>query len=103
MKTTDKSTIIQVNKKENPAISLEDKVQLLIQQNEELKAQLNWYQEQFRLSQQKRFGASSEKSNPNYISLFNEAEQESKDNLKEPELEEVTYKRRKGKGKKKKL
>ncbi len=30
----------------------------------ELTAKLKWYEEQFRLAQQKRFGASSEKTNP---------------------------------------
>lgn len=102
MKTTDKSTIIQVSKEENKELSLEDKIALLTQQNEELQAQLNWYEEQFRLSQHKRFGASSEKSNSNQLSIFNEAEQEAKANVKEPELEDITYKRRKGKNKKKK-
>jgi len=101
MKTTDKSTIIQVNNKENKELPLEDKIALLTQENEELTAKLNWYEEQFRLSQQKRFGASSEKSNSNYISLFNEAEDEAQTKQKEPLLEEITYKRRKGKNKKK--
>src|SRR6056297_2352225 len=101
MKTTDKSTIIQVNKKENKELPLEDKIALLTQEKEELTAKLNWYEEQFRLSQQKRFGASSEKSNSNYISLFNEAEDEAQTKQKEPLLEEITYKRRKGKNKKK--
>lgn len=33
------------------------------QQIAELSAKLKWYEEQFRLAQQKRFGASSEKTN----------------------------------------
>jgi len=42
----------------------------------ELTAKLKWYEEQFRLAQQKRFGASSEKTNPAQmeLNLFNEAE-----------------------------
>lgn len=102
MKTTDKSTIIQVNTKENKELSLEDTIAIQAQQIEELTAKLNWYEEQFRLSQQRRFGASSEKTNSNQLSIFNEAEQEAKTNQKEPDLEEITYKRRKGKNKKKK-
>ncbi|WP_230868042.1 IS66 family transposase [Iocasia frigidifontis] len=102
MKTTDKSTTIQVNKEENQELSLEDKIAIQAQQIEELTAKLNWYEEQFRLNQQRRFGASSEKSNSNQLSIFNEAEQEAKVSLKEAELEEITYKRRKGKNKKKK-
>ncbi|WP_209440931.1 IS66 family transposase zinc-finger binding domain-containing protein, partial [Paenibacillus maysiensis] len=48
----------------------------LEQQNAELSAKLKWYEEQFRLAQQKRFGASSEKTNPDQmeLDLFNEAE-----------------------------
>jgi thioredoxin reductase len=55
---------------------LEQKTARLEQQNAELKAKLNWYEEQFRLSQQKRFGASSEKTHPDQLmlDLFNEAE-----------------------------
>ena len=102
MKTTDKSTIIQVNNEENKELSQEDKIALLTQENEELTAKLNWYEEQFRLSQQRRFGASSEKSNSNQLSIFNEAEDEAQTKQQEPDLEEVTYKRRKGKNKKKK-
>jgi transposase len=102
MKTTDKSTIIQVNTDENIELSSEDKIALLTQQVEELTAQLNWYEEQFRLSQHKRFGTSSEKSNSNQLSIFNETEQEAKSSKKEPDIEEITYKRRKGKNKKKK-
>ncbi len=42
----------------------------------ELSAKLKWYEEQFRLAQQKRFGASSEKTPPEQLAfdLFNEAE-----------------------------
>lgn len=100
MKTTNKSTIIQVNNEKNKELSPEDKIALLTQENEELTAKLNWYEEQFRLSQQRRFGASSEKSNQ--ISLFDEAEDEAQPKLEEPVLEEITYKRRKGNNEKKK-
>ncbi|WP_286169530.1 hypothetical protein [Halocella sp. SP3-1] len=43
MKTTDKSTTIQVNKEENQELSLEDKIAIQAQQIEELTAKLNWY------------------------------------------------------------
>ena len=36
----------------------------------ELTARVNWYEEQFRLSQQRRFGASSERSDPDQPRLF---------------------------------
>jgi hypothetical protein len=46
------------------------------QQIVELTAKLKWYEEQFRLAQQKHFGASSEKTSPDQLelNLFNEAE-----------------------------
>lgn len=41
------------------------------------------------------------KTNPEQLSIFNEAEKESDPEIREPDLEEITYKRRKGKNKKK--
>ena len=75
---------------------------LLEHENEELKAKTNYYEEQFRLSQAKRFGSSSEKTNPDQLSFFNEAEKESRENTEELALEEITYKRKSGRNKKKK-
>lgn len=70
----------------------------LEQQNAELSAKLKWYEEQFRLAQQKRFGASSEKTHPDQLelNLFNEAEVTA---APEPEKEAITYERRKTSGK----
>ena len=72
----------------------------LEQQNIELAAKLKWYEEQFRLAQQKRFGASSEKTHPDQmeLNLFNEAEVLA---VPEPaaENEQITYERRKTSGK----
>lgn len=67
-------------------------------EKEELEAKLKWYEEQFRLSQQHRFGASSEKTNPDQLSLFNEAEDTANPTVEEPTLETITYKRKKSKG-----
>lgn len=73
----------------------------LEQQNEELSAKLKWYEEQFRLAQHKRFGASSEKTNPDQLelNLFNEAEVLATPKGQKPEMEKVTYERRKSVGK----
>lgn len=63
---------------------------------EQLQEKLNWYKEQFRLFQHKRFGASSEKY-PEQMELFNEAES-ILDALPQDEgdLEEtITYQRKK--------
>ncbi len=76
---------------------LETKCSLQEQQIAELTAKLSWFEEQFRLSQQMRFGRSSEVTSEQ-DRLFNEAEAEAK-SLPEPTMEEVTYKRRKTKGK----
>lgn len=69
-------------------------------QNAELSQQVKWLMEQMRLVKHKQFGASSEKSEYDQISLFNEAEKEADDRAAEPELEEIIYKRKKRIGKK---
>ncbi len=98
MKTLNKTPEKQLNIEKDSDISLEDLCKLQAQQIEELTAKLNWYEEQFRLNQQKRFGSSSEKTNPDQLSFFNEAEKESRPEKEEPTIEEITYKRRKKKG-----
>jgi len=87
------------NTTENTLENLQSKCLMQEQQIEELTAKLNWYEEQFKLSKQKSFGASSEKTAINQLPLFNEAEQESDAKTPEPDLQEITYKRRKKVGK----
>jgi transposase len=77
--------------------TLETKYALLEQENAELTAKLNWYEEQFRLSQKRRFSGSSE-ATPGQQELFNEAEVEAKP-APEPTIEEIAYKRKKKQGK----
>jgi transposase len=79
---------------------LEQKTAKLEQQNAELTAKLTWYEEQFRLAQQKRFGASSEKTHPDQLelNLFNEAEVLAAPASEEPDIETVTYSRKKSVG-----
>ena len=74
---------------------LEERIRVLEQQNAELDAKLKWYEEQYRLSVQQRFGSSSEKTMPDQISLFNEAEDTADPSQEEPSLETVTYRRKK--------
>jgi transposase len=71
----------------------------LIKQNE-LEAKLHWLEEQLRLHQLKRFGTSSEKTNPNQLelTLFNETETEANPELPEPTVETIIYRRRKKRG-----
>jgi transposase len=62
---------------------------------EELNAKVAWYEEQFRLSAAQKYGASSEKTpDADQLSIFNEAEKEQRPLLAEPDLEEITYKRK---------
>ena len=78
---------------------LKDHCAQLEQQNAELTAKLNWFTEQFRLSQHRQFGSSSERTlPPEQLSLFNEAEAESQPGLSEPTVETITYKRKKQQG-----
>lgn len=67
-------------------------------EKEELEAKLKWYEEQFRLSQQHKFGASSEKTHPDQLSLFSEAEDTADVEVPEPTVETITYKRKKKRG-----
>jgi transposase len=73
----------------------------LAEDNARLSAQLKWYEEQFRLAQHKRFGASSEKTHPDQLelNLFNEAEVLATPPGEEPPMEKVTFERRKTAGK----
>ena len=66
-----------------------------------LHRQVDWLTQQLRLVRGQRFGASSEQTQAilEQVSLFHEAESESCEKMPEPELEQVTYKRRKQKGK----
>ena len=77
---------------------LKNKCTILEHENQELATKLKWYEEQFRLSQSKRFGASSEKTSLEQLALFNEAEKTAHPKAQEPTVEEITYKRRKARG-----
>ncbi|MHB0929682.1 MAG: IS66 family transposase [Candidatus Nanopelagicales bacterium] len=83
--------------------SLQKRCVSLEQTVDELKMKLAWYEEQLRLSQKRRFGASSERSNGDsaQLSLFDEAEAEVESHpgtIEEPVLETISYKRKKQKG-----
>jgi len=67
---------------------------------QELETLNKWYAEQLRLSRQKQFGASSEKSQRDdlaQLNLFNEAEAERQPFVAEPDTQTITYQRPKGK------
>jgi len=73
----------------------EEVIRQLNEQVAALKLKLAWYEEQFRLAQRKRFGASSEQTHPDQLTLFNEAEAEADPSAPEPTVETVTVERRK--------
>ena len=78
---------------------LEEKCALQEQKIAELTAKVIWFEEQFRLSQHRSFGRSSEQQmDSQQLSIFNEAEAEAKPEA-EPTIEEITYRRRKKQGK----
>ena len=90
--------IIPMNTINNAAQIIEqlnDELLVLRQQNAELDAKVKWYEEQFRLSQQRRFGSSSEKTDPMQLDLFNEAEDTADPKISEPGIETITYERKK--------
>jgi len=70
---------------------LNDKILILEQQNAELDARIKWYEEQFRLSRQKQFGASSEKTSSEQLNLFNEAEDTANPEVEEADIETIMY------------
>ena len=82
--------------------SLEAIVESQAAQIAEMKTLLKYYEEQFKLSQRKQFGSSSEQS-PEQLRIeymFNEAEDEADPAVAEPTYEEINYKRKKRIGKK---
>jgi transposase len=72
----------------------------LPQQVAELQAKLQWYEEQFRLSKQRQYGTSSEKSSSYQLELplFNEAEVSEDPVMPEPTVETITTTRKKRRG-----
>ena len=79
--------------------ALEETCQHQKEQISELQKQVNWMSEQLILSNKKTFGSSSEKTSPEQLSFFNEAEALADPKLSEPQVEEITYERKKRKGK----
>lgn len=84
---------IEENKKDDEMVSISrseyETLKALKEQNVELSSQVKWLMEQMRLARHKRFAASSEKSEYDQLSLFNEAEATAGDETAEPELTEV--------------
>ena len=80
---------------------LKNEIIKLADENTKLKLTNDWYLEQFRLAQYRRFGASSERTEaPEQLGFFNEAESLTDETKLEPEQKEnITYERKRRKGK----
>jgi hypothetical protein len=65
----------------------------------ELKTLVKYYEEQYKLLQQKKSGKSSEKTDPRQRELFDEAENEADLRNPEPTIGQITYTRMKRTGK----
>jgi transposase len=78
--------------------NLQTEVELLKEEKAQLEVKLKWFEEQHRLHLNKIFGSSSEKSGTDQLSLFNEAESETKPETPEPTVDEIAYKRKKKQG-----
>lgn len=77
---------------------LSNEFHALKQQNNELQQQVEFLMEQMRLARQKRFGSSSEKSEYDQLSLFDEPEVYADEKTPEPQISEVkTHYRKKAK------
>jgi transposase len=81
-----------------------EKIAVLEEKVAKLEALVKYYEEQMLSAKRYRFGASSEKmiidtDGYRQMGLFNEVEKEAAKSLPEPEIEEITYKRKKRKGK----
>ena len=61
----------------------------LEEENVQLKALVKYYEGQLKLARHRQFGASSEKSEYDQLSIFNEAEATADVNVSEPELSEI--------------
>lgn len=84
----------------NTIEELQKRCALLEQEVNDLNAMLKWYEEQLRLSRRRRFGSSSEQSEPQdyVLQFFNEPEMEAEPQKPEPTVETITYQRRKKTG-----
>jgi transposase len=79
---------------------LEAKIAQLESEIAKLQTLNNWYLEQYRLAQYRRFGASSEKTRlPEQLGFFDEVETTADPDVPEPEPEQVMPRRKKQKGK----
>jgi len=84
---------------ETQTVNFKARVVELEQEVADLTVKVQLLEQQLLLYHRKRFGASSERTHPDQMQLFNEAEAEAAPLSPEPTVETITYQRRKPKGK----
>lgn len=85
----------EINKKDKELSSRDNELKSKDREIQDLKNELGYLKSIIANRNKKIFGASSEKVDPNQLSLFNETEKHSDSKVDEPTLEEITYKRAK--------
>ena len=99
VKTTENWTDI-IAEKDSLIAEQESQIEQLKSKLSELEALTKYYEEQLRLAKHRQFGASSEKTEiPEQLGLFDEAENTADLKKAEPDIETITYTRRKQAGK----
>lgn len=88
MKTLKKTQENNVNSREI-FISLQSQIENLSQENSELKKQVEWFKQQFKLASQRQFAKSSETTSSMNLTLFDEAMPQQ--SLRDNDEKTVTY------------
>ena len=91
----DEKTKKIISDMENEIQSRDKEIEAKSQEIRDLKNQLEYLKNQILNKNKKIFGKSSEQVDTNQLSIFNEAEQYYDAKTEEPNLEEITYKRKK--------
>lgn len=99
MKTASENPKLNTNLSTFSREELLEKCRCLEAENTQLQQQLYILSEQMTLANKKIYGPSSEKTSPDQLSFFNEVESLADPKLPEPQVEEITYERKKHKGK----
>lgn len=95
MENTSETKELQLN---IDKVEFQNEIEKLQHELEIANAKIKWYEEQIRLNAVKKYGKSSDQIDEGQISFFNEAEITARPEIKEPTIEEITYKRKQKRG-----
>jgi len=79
--------------------NLQEKCRRLEAKVSELEAIIKWYEEKLKLNAHKKYGSPSEQTNGEQLGFFDEAEVTADTQIPEPDIERITYTRKKRTGK----